>query len=93
MKNHSAELELIANSILKQNAEQGYPMPCYSKRDFFNAVIIFQNAFGEKMFEMIKKDGTPLEDAVNMSESAGLEFRKYVRKYTSLDTTKIEEFL
>ena len=51
--NHSKDLEVLANSFLEQaiNAKLGENKPNYTNRDFMNALIIFQNALMDKMFD------------------------------------------
>lgn len=54
MENHKDLLEMIANSLLIQNTEAtgSENKPNYSNRDFMNAVIIFQTALMDKMYDM-----------------------------------------
>ena len=95
MKNYANELEIIANGILYQNANaKGNENKAnYSKRDFLNTVIIFQNALMDKMYDTMNYDNMELEDRFKMAESCGLELRKLIHTYTGLDTHKLEEFL
>lgn len=95
MRSYKNELEAIANDLLTQNAEAkgNENKPNYSNRDFFNAMIIFQTALMDKMYDNQDFDGMGIEDRIKMSESCGLELRKLIHTYTGLDTHKIEEFL
>ena len=93
MRNYKNELEAIANDLLTQNAEAkgNENKPNYSNRDFMNAVIIFQAALMDKMYD--KQNGMSLEERIEMAESCGLDLRKLIQTYTGLDTHKFEEFL
>ena len=53
MRTYKQELEIIANDILNQNAEAkgNENKPNYSNRDFMNALIIFQTALMDKMWD------------------------------------------
>jgi hypothetical protein len=96
MRNHSETLEIIANDFLEQNCEidpNENPKPNYSNRDFMNAVIIFQTALMDKMFDNMDFDKMKLEERLKMAQSSGEELRKLIHTYTGLDTHKIEEFL
>jgi hypothetical protein len=96
MRNHSETLEIIANDFLEQNCEidpTENPKPNYSNRDFMNAVIIFQTALMDKMFDNMDFDKMDLEERYKMAQSSGEELRKLIHTYTGLDTHKIEEFL
>lgn len=88
------ELELIANSILMQNAsDDGAQKPNYSNRDFMNALIIFQGALMDKMYNNQEYDKMDFENRLEMANQCGLDLRKFIHTYTGLDTHKIDEFL
>ena len=93
MRNHKNELEAIANDLLTQNAEAkgNENKPNYSNRDFMNAVIIFQTALMDKMYD--NQNGMPLDERLEMAERCGLDLRKLIHTYTGLDIHKFEEFL
>lgn len=95
MTTYKEELEIIANGLLEQNsnAKGDENKPNYSNRDFMNAVIIFQTALMDKMFDNQNYDNMSIDDRLNMAESCGLELRKLIHTYTGLDTHKIEQFL
>lgn len=95
MRTHTDLLELIATDYLAQNAvaEGNENKPNYSNRDFMNAVIIFQNALMDKMYDMQDYDKMKTKDRELMAEKCGTELRKLIHTYTGLDTHKIEEFL
>lgn len=95
MRNHKIELEAIANDLLTQSAEAkgNESKPNYSNRDFMNAIIIFQTALMDKMYDNQNFDGMYIEDRMKMAESCGLALRKLIHTYTGLDTHKAEEFL
>ena len=67
--------------------------PNYSKRDFFNTVIIFQTALMDKIYDNQDFDGMEMSDRGKMAESCGKELRKLIHTYTGLDTHKIEDFI
>ena len=94
MRTYNKELEIIADDILNQNAnENGAEKPNYSHRDFMNTLIIFQTALMDKMYNNQDGDDMSLEDRINMAEKCGLDLRKLIHTYTGLDTHKIEDFL
>ena len=95
MRAYKLELEAIATDLLNQNADAvgNENKPNYSNRDFMNAVIIFQTALMDKMFDNQEFDNMSLFDRMKMSESCGLELRKLIHTYTGLDTHKFEDFL
>lgn len=81
-------LESLANSILCLKEK-----PNFSKRDFFNALIIFQSALMDKMYDCQNADNMEEKERLEMANSCGLELRKLIHTYTGLDTHKVEEFL
>ena len=93
--NHSKDLEVLANSFLEQaiNAKLGENKPNYTNRDFMNALIIFQNALMDKMFDNQNYLDMDLIDRGQMAINCGNELRDFVLKYTGLDTSNIDEFL
>ena len=93
MRSYKNELEAIANDLLTQNAEakDNENKPNYSNRDFMNAVIIFQTALMDKMYD--KQNGMSLDERMEMAERCGLDLRKLIQTYTGLDIHKFEEFL
>lgn len=95
MRNYKDELETIANDLLKQNAEakRNENKPNYSNRDFMNAVIIFQTALMDKMWDMQDRDNMSTYDRIMMAESCGRKLRNLIHTYTGLDIHKMEEFL
>ena len=95
MRAYKQELEIIANDILNQNAEAkgNENKPNYTNREFMNALIIFQTALMDKMYDNQDYDGMSIDDRIKMAESCGLALRKLIYTYTGLDTHKIEEFL
>jgi hypothetical protein len=94
MRTYKKELEEIANDLLIQNAEAigNENKPNYTNRDFMNAVIIFQTALMDKMYDNQDYDDMNLEDRMKMAESCGLSLRKLIHTYTGLDTHKIVEY-
>lgn len=95
MRTYKKELEEIANDLLTQNAEaKGKEnKPNYTNRQFMNAVIIFQTALMDKMYDIQDYDGMSINDRMKMAESCGLALRKLIHTYTGLDTHKVEDFL
>ena len=93
MRSYKNELEAIANDLLTQNAEAkgNENKPNYSNRDFMNAVIIFQTALMDKMYD--NQNGMSLDERIQMAERCGLDLRKLIQTYTGLDIHKFEEFL
>ena len=93
MRSYKNELEAIANDLLTQNAEAkgNENKPNYSNRDFLNAVIIFQTALMDKMYD--NQNGMSLDEGIQMAERCGLDLRKLIHTYTGLDLHKFEEFL
>ena len=93
MRSYKNELEAIANDLLTQNAEAkgNENKPNYSNRDFMNAVIIFQTALMDKMYD--NQNGMSLDERMEMAERCGLDLRKLIQTYTGLDMHKVEEFI
>ena len=93
MRSYKNALEAIANDLLTQNAEAkgNENKPNYSNRDFMNAVIIFQTALMDKMYD--NQNGMSLDERMEMAERCGLDLRKLINTYTGLDLHKFEEFL
>ena len=93
MRSYKNELEAIANDLLTQNAEAkgNENKPNYSNRDFMNAVIIFQTALMDKMYD--NQNGMSLDERIQMAERCGLDLRNLIHTYTGLDTHKFEEFI
>ena len=95
MRTHKNELEEIANDLLTQNAEAkgNENKPNYTNREFMNAVIIFQTALMDKMYDNQEYDKMDIENRFKMAESCGLDLRKLIHTYTGLDTHKFDDFL
>ena len=93
MRSYKNELEAIANDLLTQNAEANgnENKPNYSNRDFMNAVIIFQTALMDKMYD--NQNCMSLDERLEMAERCGLDLRKLIHTYTGLDVHKFEEFI
>ncbi|MCB0745728.1 MAG: hypothetical protein KDC67_17625, partial [Ignavibacteriae bacterium] len=87
MRTYKNELEEIANDLLTQNAEAkgNENKPNYTNRQFMNAVIIFQTALMDKMYDNQDYDKMDVENRLKMAESCGLELRKLIHTYTGLD--------
>ena len=92
MKMYKKELEIIATSILNQNAE-GATKPNYSNRDFMNILLIFQTALMDKIYDNQDYDKMDLKNRSEMANQCGMDLRKLIHTYTGLDTHKIEDFL
>ena len=86
MKNN---LETIANEILNNQEVK----PNYSNRDFMNALIIFQTALMDKMYDNQDYDKMDLDNRMQMANQCGLDLRKLIHTYTGLDTHKLEDFI
>lgn len=95
MRAYKKELEIIANDLLNQNADAkgDENKPNYTNREFMNAVIIFQTALMDKMWDNQNYDNMQFKDRENMAVQCGLDLRKLIHTYTGLDISKIEEFL
>ncbi len=95
MENFTEELEVIASVIVAQNAEAKSDeyKPNYSNRDFFNCLIIFQNALMDKLWDNQEVDKMGLDDRLKMAESCGMELSRLIHTYTGLDTHKLEDFV
>ena len=93
--NQKETMELLATEILNINADAvgNVNKPNFSNRDFMNAVIIFQNALMDKMYDNQNYDKMSIDDRIKMSESCGLDLRKFIQTYTGLDTHNIENFI
>lgn len=95
MRAYKKELEIIANDILIQNAEAkgDENKPNYTNRDFMNALIIFQTALMDKMWDNQEYDKMQCKERENMAVQCGLDLHKLIHTYTGLDTHKFEDFL
>ena len=95
MRAYKQELEIISNDILNQNAvaKGNDNKPNYTNREFMNALIIFQTALMDKMWDNQDYDKMQFKDRKNMAVQCGLDLRKLIHTYTGLDTHKIEDFL
>ena len=95
MRSYKNELEIIANDLLDQNCEAkgDENKPNYSNRDFMNAVIIFQTALMDKMWDNQIYIEMSIQEQMDMCMNCGAELRELIRKFTGLDTHNIEEFL
>ena len=93
--NHSKDLDLLANSFLEQaiNADFGENKPNYTNRDFFNVLIIFQNALMDKMFDNQNYIDMNYEERAEMAINCGYDLRDFILKYTGLNLSKIDDFL
>ena len=88
MNKHQETLEKVANDFLSSSIK-----PNYTNRDFMNAVIIFQTALMDKMYDLQNYDNMPLEDREKMAISCGTDLHRLIHTYTGLDTFKVEDFL
>jgi hypothetical protein len=95
MRAYKKELELIADDIIKQNAEAkgNENKPNYSNLDFLNCVIIFQTALMDKMYNNQDYDDMDIINRYEMAKQCGLDLKNLIHTYTGLDTHKIEDFL
>ena len=93
MRNHSTELEKIANDLLSQQAFNETTKPNYTNRDFFNAILIFNTALVDKVFDNQDHIGMEMEERVDMINKCGHEVRSLILKYTGLDTHDTHKFL
>lgn len=95
MINHKEILEIVANDLLLQNAmaKGDENKPNYSNRDFMNAVIIFQTALMDKMWDNQEFDNMSPQDRIDMAVSCGENLTKLIHTYTGLDTHDFENFL
>lgn len=93
--NHAEHLEALANSFLEQsaNAKLNENKPNYTNRDFMNALIIFQNALMDKMFDNQNYIEMSLQDREQMAINCGYELRDFILKYTGLNPSNIDDFL
>ena len=95
MRAYKEELEVIASDLLDQSAEAvgDENKPNYTNRQFMNAVIIFQTALMDKMYDNQDYDDMDLENRCDMTIKCGSDLRKLIHTYTNLDTHKVEDFL
>jgi hypothetical protein len=95
MKFYKEQLEVIANDFLEQNstATGGENKPNYTNREFMNALIIFQTALMDKVYDNMENDNMEAQDRLSMAEKCGLDLRKLIHTYTGLDTHNLEDFI
>lgn len=82
-------LEHLANDILNNHGEK----PNLTNRDFYNCVLIFQNAVLDKMYDLQEREKMDLKTREEMANDCGQSIHKLVKTYTNLDLHKIEDFL
>jgi len=58
-----------------------------------NALIIFQTALMDKIWDNQDFDKMEMEDRLKMVESSGLDLRKLIHTYTGLDTHNFKDFI
>lgn len=93
MRAYKKELEVIANDILDQQANETKVKPNYTNREFMNALIIFQTALMDKMWDNQESDKMSEDNRVNMAIDCGLDLRELIHTYTGLDTHETEKFI
>ena len=85
MRTHNKEIKAIAMDLLSQSGEK----PNYSNTDLVNAVIIFQTALMDKLYDNQNYLNMSLDDRCIMAENCGAELREFILKYTGLDMFEI----
>lgn len=94
MRTYKQELEFIASDLLEQNAVGDDSIkPNYTKREFFNALIIFQTALMDKMYDHMINTYVTDSRRVEIACNCGFDLNKLILEYTGLDVSKIEEFV
>jgi hypothetical protein len=83
------KLEIIATEILNNIDDK----PNYNNRDFMNALIIFQSALMDKMYDNQDYDKMNVSERYKMAESCGNQLHKLIHTFTGLDTHELENFL
>ena len=68
---------MLETSEFKQN---------FSNDALTDAMLIFQNVFMDKMYEVQEYDKMELRYRLEMAEAFGKEFRKLIHTFTGLDT-------
>jgi len=85
MTTHVQQLEYLANILLEKAASGNYTKEDYTNRDFANAVIIFQDAIMNKMWDLQTLEGMSIEDRGNMASACGNDIWKVIHTYTGID--------
>lgn len=95
MRSYKSELEIIASDFLDQNvkAQHGENKPNYSNRDFMNAIIIFQTAIFDKLWDNQTYIEMEVEDRMKMAVKCGEDLRNLILEFTGLDTHNFNEFI
>ena len=83
------KLELIATELLDKSDLQ----PHWTNRTFMNALIIFQTALMDKMYDNQNYDNMDIQNRMEMANQCGNDLRKLIHTYTNLDTHDLENFL
>jgi len=83
------QLEQLANDILNNHGKK----PNLTNRDFYNCVLIFQNAVLDKMYDLQEREKMDLKTREEMANDCGQSIHKLVKTYTNLDLHNIEDFL
>jgi len=63
--------------------------PNFSNDAFFDATIIFQSVFVDKVFDNQNYDNMPMKYREEMIQKAGEDLRKLIHTYTNLDTHQL----
>lgn len=89
MEFYKQQLEIIASQYLDNTGVK----PNFTNREFMNALIIFQTALMDKMYDNQDYDKMNIKDREQMANNCGKDLRKLIHTYTNLDTHKLEDFL
>ena len=95
MRAYKEELEFIANDLLDQNiSKKVNNKPNYTNREFMNAVIIFETALMDKMWDNVMEfDKLSYQERMDMATSCQKHLRKLIHIYTGLDIDEFEKFV
>lgn len=89
MEFYKQQLEIIASQYLDNTGVK----PNFTNREFMNALIIFQTALMDKMYDNQDYDKMDIKEREQMANNCGKDLRKLIHTYTNLDTHKLEDFL
>ncbi len=85
------KLKPILSEIENLLLENATIKPNFDKASFRASIYIFQTALMDKLFDLQDKEDMTLENRENMATQCGKDLRKFVKKYTDIDTFELFE--
>ena len=61
----------------------------YSDEDLLNASIVFNSILGTKLFDLVQKEGQPVDLQLQQAQKMGEELRLLIYTFTNIDMHEI----